>query len=100
MELVAADRLVRKKPAPVRFIARLLLGLNGLLRKTLVVNIGKTLFRQVHARFGPRFRRFGGPRGAGMRSTASSLRGWSARSCVRRPKPIVTPWRGGCRWPT
>ncbi len=47
---------IRKKPAPVRIIVRLLLGLNGLLRKTLGVNIGKTLFREVHARFGPRFR--------------------------------------------
>jgi long-chain acyl-CoA synthetase len=34
----------------------LFLRTNGMLRKTIGVNIGKSLFREVHARFGPRFR--------------------------------------------
>lgn len=47
---------INKKPAPVRALVSLLLRTNGLLRKTLGLNIGKSLFREVHARFGSRFR--------------------------------------------
>ncbi len=47
---------INKKPAPVRALVTLLLRANGLLRKTVGLNIGKSLFREVHARFGPRFR--------------------------------------------
>ncbi|MGE5807820.1 MAG: AMP-binding protein, partial [Nitrospirota bacterium] len=47
---------IHKKPAPVRALVSLLLRTNGLLRKTVGTNIGKSLFRDVHARFGPRFR--------------------------------------------
>ena len=47
---------INKKPAPVRAIIALLLRANGLLRKTAGLNIGKSLFREVHARFGPGFR--------------------------------------------
>jgi long-chain acyl-CoA synthetase len=47
---------INKKPAPLRAIIALLLRANGLLRKTAGLNIGKSLFREVHARFGPGFR--------------------------------------------
>src|SRR5512143_352987 len=47
---------INKKPAPVRSLVSLLLRTNGLLRKTVGLNIGKSLFHEVHARFGPRFR--------------------------------------------
>src|SRR5512143_217304 len=47
---------IHKKPAPVRALVSLLLRTNGLLRKTVGTNIGRSLFREVHARFGPRFR--------------------------------------------
>jgi long-chain acyl-CoA synthetase len=49
---------IRKKPAPVRALVGLLLRINGLLRGTVGTNIGKALFRAVHAKFGPRFRLF------------------------------------------
>lgn len=49
---------INAKPAPVRFIAKLLIGLNRLLIKIAGVNIGRSLFGQVHARFGPKFRLF------------------------------------------
>ncbi len=49
---------IQKKPAPVRFIVKVLLAANGLLRKTAGVNIGKAVFGQVHAMFGPAFRLF------------------------------------------
>ncbi len=47
---------IRAKPLAVRGLVRILLGLNGLLRRTLRINIGKALFGSVHAKFGPRFR--------------------------------------------
>lgn len=49
---------IAKKPAPVRLLVRALLALNGMLRKTLDVNIGKRLFGKVHERFGSRLRIF------------------------------------------
>ena len=49
---------IHKKSAPVRMIAKFFLGLNGLLRRTAGINIGKTLFGKIHARFGPKFRLF------------------------------------------
>lgn len=49
---------IRKKPLPVRLIVRLLMAVNSLLIKTAGVNIGKAIFGQVHARFGPNFRLF------------------------------------------
>ncbi len=47
---------IQKKPAPVRFIVKMLLALNGLLRKTARVNLGKVIFGKVHAMFGPALR--------------------------------------------
>ncbi len=47
---------IQKKPAAVRLLVKLLLALNGLLRKTAGVNIGKKLFAKVHEKFGPRLR--------------------------------------------
>ncbi len=47
---------IQKKPAPVRSIVKLLLRVNGLLRKTAGVNIGKAVFGKVHAMFGETFR--------------------------------------------
>ena len=47
---------IQKKPAPVRAIVKLLLRVNGLLRKTAGVNIGKAAFGKVHAMFGQTFR--------------------------------------------
>ncbi len=49
---------IQKKPAPVRLIVKVLLAANGLLRKTAGVNMGKAVFGQVHAMFGPAFRLF------------------------------------------
>ncbi len=49
---------IQKKPAPVRMIVRLLLMVNGLLRKTAGINIGKTAFGAVHEMFGPALRLF------------------------------------------
>lgn len=49
---------IQKKPAPVRLMVGLLLALNGLLRRTVGVNIGKAAFGKVHAMFGPAFRLF------------------------------------------
>ncbi len=49
---------IHKKPAPVRALVRLFLALNRLLRKTTGLNIGKSLFGTVHAKFGPKFRLF------------------------------------------
>ena len=49
---------IRKKPAPVRLMVKLLLTLNGLLRKTAGVNIGRAVFGKVHAMFGPSLRLF------------------------------------------
>lgn len=47
---------IRKKPAPVRAVVKFLLALNGTLRKSAGVNLGKRLFGKVHALFGPSFR--------------------------------------------
>jgi long-chain acyl-CoA synthetase len=47
---------IGKKPAVVRVIIRILLGANGLARKTLKVNPGKALFRKVHEKFGSSLR--------------------------------------------
>ncbi len=47
---------IERKPLPLRIAARLLLLLNGAVRRVAGANIGKALFRQVHDRFGPRFR--------------------------------------------
>ena len=47
---------IQKKPAPVRLMVGILLILNGLLRRTLGMNIGKAAFSKVHAMFGPAFR--------------------------------------------
>jgi len=52
MERVAASNLLR------RFAFRRLMGLNGLLRRALRVNLGRRLFRPVHELFGPRMRFF------------------------------------------
>lgn len=49
---------IEKKPAPVRLLVKGLLLLNGLLRQTMNINIGRKLFGKVHERFGPRFRLF------------------------------------------
>jgi long-chain acyl-CoA synthetase len=49
---------IGKKPAPVRGLVKVLLAVNGTLRKTVNVNIGKALFGKVHERFGARFRFF------------------------------------------
>ncbi len=49
---------IQKKPAPVRLLVGLLLRLNGLLRRTVDVNIGRAAFGKVHAMFGPAFRLF------------------------------------------
>ncbi len=49
---------IRKKPAPVRMLVRMFLGINRLLLKTTGTNIGKALFGAVHAKFGQRFRFF------------------------------------------
>jgi long-chain acyl-CoA synthetase len=49
---------IQKKPAPVRLIVKLLLKLNGLLRKTAGVNIGKVAFGKVHSELGPTLRLF------------------------------------------
>ena len=43
---------VAAKPAPVRMLFRMMLATNGFLRNTLKVNLGKTLFSEVHASFG------------------------------------------------
>jgi long-chain acyl-CoA synthetase len=47
---------IQKMPAPFRVIVGFLLVLNGQLRKTLNLNLGKTLFGKVHAQFGPDLR--------------------------------------------
>jgi len=49
---------IGKKPALVRFLVKLLLALNGEIRNVAGANIGRTLFRKVHEKFGPRFRLF------------------------------------------
>jgi long-chain acyl-CoA synthetase len=49
---------IRKRSVPVRLIVKFFLGLNGLLRRTVSINIGKALFGKMHARFGPKFRLF------------------------------------------
>ena len=49
---------IGKKPALVRLLVKLLLALNGELRNVAGANIGRTLFRKVHEKFGPRFRLF------------------------------------------
>ncbi len=49
---------IAKKPAGVRLLVRLLLGLNGMLRKTVRVNIGKVLFGAAHEKFGASLRLF------------------------------------------
>ncbi len=47
---------IQKKPAPLRIIVKVLIALNGLLRKTVGVNLGKIVFNSVHAMFGPALR--------------------------------------------
>jgi len=47
---------IESSPLLLRNLAKLLLGLSGLVRKLTGVNIGKALFGKVHARFGPKFR--------------------------------------------
>ncbi len=49
---------IRNKPGPVRALVKVFLSLNRILRKTTGLNIGKSLFGTVHARFGPKFRLF------------------------------------------
>lgn len=49
---------IRKKPAPVRALVNMFLGINNLLLRITGTNIGKALFHAVHAKFGPRFRFF------------------------------------------
>jgi long-chain acyl-CoA synthetase len=49
---------IRKKPAAIRMIVKLLLAASGLVRKITKKNIGKALFGNVHAKFGPAFRLF------------------------------------------
>jgi long-chain acyl-CoA synthetase len=46
---------IGKKPALVRVLVKLLLGLNGELRSVAGINIGKKLFKKVHEKFGARF---------------------------------------------
>jgi long-chain acyl-CoA synthetase len=45
-------------PLPMRLLVKLLLGLSSVVRRAFGVNIGKSLFGKVHAKFGPRFRLF------------------------------------------
>ncbi len=47
---------IGKKPAVARLLVRLLLALNGLLRKTVRLNIGKVVFKKVHVAFGTALR--------------------------------------------
>jgi long-chain acyl-CoA synthetase len=49
---------IGKKPVAVRALVKLFLALNGMLRKTTGINVGKVLFGAVHAKFGPKFRLF------------------------------------------
>lgn len=49
---------IRKKSAVLRIVVKGLLAVNGFLRATLAINIGRMFFGQVHAKFGPRFRLF------------------------------------------
>jgi long-chain acyl-CoA synthetase len=49
---------IQRRPVIVRIIVKFLLGLNGLLRRMVGLNLGKVLFGKVHAMFGPRFRLF------------------------------------------
>lgn len=49
---------IGRKPMPVRALVKLLLGLNSELRGIAGINIGKTLFKKVHEKFGPRFKFF------------------------------------------
>jgi long-chain acyl-CoA synthetase len=47
---------IDKSPLPLRLLARLFLAVSGLVRRFTGINIGKALFKKVHARFGPKFR--------------------------------------------
>lgn len=47
---------IQKKPVAVRVLVTILLRINRSLRTALNINIGKQLFRDVHAKFGPKFR--------------------------------------------
>ena len=47
---------VAAKPAPVRLLFRTMLGINGTLRKTLGINLGRVLFGEVHRSFGGNLR--------------------------------------------
>src|SRR3990172_7913942 len=49
---------IGKKPALVRFLVKLFLGFNSKLQIISQINVGKTLFKKVHEKFGPRFRLF------------------------------------------
>ncbi len=49
---------IQKKPRIVQMLVRVLLGLNGLLRRYADINAGKVFFSAAHAAFGPRFRLF------------------------------------------
>ncbi len=47
---------IDSSPLLLRLLVKLFLAVNGLTRKLFNVNIGKSLFGKVHARFGPKFR--------------------------------------------
>jgi long-chain acyl-CoA synthetase len=49
---------ISNKPAAVRALVWLLLRVNGALRKTIKVNLGRKLFGTVHEKFGPKLRLF------------------------------------------
>jgi len=49
---------IQKKSSPVRALVTVFLALNRMLRKTIGLNIGKSLFGTAHAKFGPKFRLF------------------------------------------
>jgi long-chain acyl-CoA synthetase len=49
---------IGKKPAMVRLLINLLLRANGLLRKTIGMNVGRKVFGAVHEKFGPSLRLF------------------------------------------
>jgi len=49
---------ISKKPGLVRALVKLFIALNRLLRKKTGLNVGRSLFGTVHAKFGPKFRLF------------------------------------------
>jgi len=50
---------IEKQSWTRRFLFCRLLGLSHVLREELGINLGRTAFRRIHARFGPKFRFFG-----------------------------------------